>query len=299
MRIATSQLYSRPTMQMGRLMAQADAAQTAISTTKRFSAPSGDAGAYLQLQTLKRGTADDAAFADNVKTARNVLEQVDTTLGHMETQLQRAMELTVQARTGTLSPANRAAIAENIDAIRDELFALANTSDARGHPLFAGAAGDTAYVRQEDGSIAYAGSADAAAAIPVANGDKIQATLPGTQIFGPAGEDMFAMLAGLSAALRSGDDVSAVSGEALDAINSKLNDVSATRAMAGARAARLELEQDRMSEIAINRETARSEIEDTDIAATVTELQRTLTVLQATQASFTKLTAMNLFDYLR
>ena len=35
------------------------------------------------------------------------------------------------------------------------------------------------------------------------------------------------------------------------------------------------------------------------MTATITELQKTLTVLQATQASFSKLTQLSLFNYLR
>jgi flagellar hook-associated protein 3 FlgL len=40
-------------------------------------------------------------------------------------------------------------------------------------------------------------------------------------------------------------------------------------------------------------------LEDTDVTTAVTQLQKTLTILQATQASFTKLTSLSLFDYLR
>ena len=36
-----------------------------------------------------------------------------------------------------------------------------------------------------------------------------------------------------------------------------------------------------------------------DIATNIAQLQQTMTVLQATQASFTKLTSVSLFDYLK
>lgn len=299
MRIATSQLYDKPMSLMARLSARADAAQTSIATEKKYATPSGNAGAYMQLQGLKRATADDKAYATNIDLARSVLEQGDTTLGHIETQLQRALELATKAATGTTSDANRVTIAQEIDAIRDELFALANTKDVRGHPLFGGSQGDVAYTRAADGTISFAGGADPAATIPVAEGDTIQASVPGSQLFGNGASDMFAVLADLSVALRTGGDISTATDSALTALNTRLSDVGSGRAMAGARAARLELDSDRLSEIAGDREVTRASIEDTDIASAVTELQKTLTVLQATQASFTKLTAMSLFDYLR
>jgi len=294
MRIATSQLYDRPTTLMARLTAQADAAQTSISTEKKYATPSANAGAYLQLQGLKRATADDKAYAANVDLARSLLEQTDSVLDHVESQLQRVQELTTQAATGTLSDANRTAIATELDSIRDELFALANTKDVRGAPLFGGATGDAAYARAADGTIGFAGTGEPSP-IPVAEGDQVEATVPGSRIFG----DMFAMIGDLSAALQAGGDVSAATDTALTAVKARLDTVGTGRASAGARAARLELEADRLSELGNDREATRASIEDTDIASAVTELQKTLTVLQATQASFTKLTSLSLFDYLR
>ena len=67
----------------------------------------------------------------------------------------------------------------------------------------------------------------------------------------------------------------------------------------GARAARVELEQAALKQAGIDREGLRSGLEDTDVTQAITELQKTMTVLSATQASFTKLQGLSLFDYLR
>jgi len=294
MRIATSQLFDRPLSLMSRLTVQADAAQTSIATGKKYTAPSENAGAYLQLQGLRRATAEGKAYAANVGLAGSLLKQTDSVLGHAETQLQRVQELTTQAATGTLTDANRLAISKELDSIRDELFAIANTKDMRGQPLFGGASGDTAYAKAADGTIAFAGAGEPSP-IPIGDGDQVQATIPGGPVFG----DMFAMIGNLSSALKAGGDVSPATDAALTSVQARLETVGSARASAGARAARLELDGDRLSELATDREATRVTIEDTDIASAVTELQKTLTVLQATQASFTKLTALSLFDYLR
>jgi flagellar hook-associated protein 3 FlgL len=298
MRIATSQLYDRPMSLMARLTAEADTAQTQIATQKQFTAPSGNASAYLKLQGLKRAGADDSAYSANIVTAQSLLSQSDSTLGSIETQLQRAQELTSQAATGTLTDANRQAIAKELDTIRDELFALANSKDTRGQPLFGSATGNEAYAKAADGTISFVGSG-APSPIPVSAGDAIHATVPGDDLFGSGAGDMFAVIADLSAALKTGGDVKAATGSALSAFTGLLSEVGAGRASVGARGARLELDADRLADIAIDREAVRGGIEDTDIASAMTQLQKTLTVLQATQASFTKLTALSLFDYLR
>ena len=298
MRITTSQLYDRPMSLMARLTAEADSVQTQIATQKKFIAPSGNASGYLQLQGLKRAGADDSAYSANIVTAQSLLSQSDATLGSVETQLQRAQELTTQAATGTLTDANRQAIAKELDSIRDELFALANSKDTRGQPLFGSATGSEAYAKAADGTISFIGSG-APSPIPVSAGDAIHATVPGDQLFGTGANDMFAVLADLSAALKAGGDVKAATGSALTAFTARLSDVGAGRASVGARSARLDLDADRLSDIAIDREAARGSIEDTDIASAMTQLSKTLTVLQATQASFTKLSSLSLFDYLR
>ncbi len=298
MRIATSQIYNRPASLMTQLSAEADRIQTQIATGKRIQTASEDPGAYLRLQGIRQQTADDGAWAANITMAQGLLAQTDTTLESVESQLQRALELATQASTGTMSDTDRKAVAEELTSIRDALFGLANTKDVRGQPMFGGATGDTAYVKAADGTISFAGSGEPSP-IPISEGVSVQSSVTGTRAFGNGASDMFAILGDFAAALEAGGDVKAAGNAALDGINASLGSVSLARTSAGARAARLELDADRIVDAGEARESARKELEDTDITTAVTELQKTLTILQATQASFTKLTSLSLFDYLR
>jgi flagellar hook-associated protein 3 FlgL len=297
MRVATSQLYNRPTSLMTRLTAEADRTQIQIATGKKLLAPSDDPGAYLRLQGISRQSADDGAYAANIGMAQGLLAQTDTTLESVEAQLTRALELATQASNGTLSDTNRAAIGKELESIRDTLFALANTKDVRGQPLFGGATGDVAYVRNPDGSIVFAGTGEPSA-IPIGEGVGIQGTVTGTRAFAASGSDMFAVLGDFAAALAAGGDVKAAGNAALTGIKGSLESVTLARASAGARSARLELDTDRLTAAGEAREDVRSALEDTDVTTAVTELQKTLTILQATQASFSKLSSLSLFDYL-
>lgn len=298
MRIATSQLYNRPASLMTQLSAQADKVQTQIATGKRIQTASEDPASWLRLQGMKQQTADDGAYAANITMAQGLLAQSDTTLDSVESQLQRALELATQAANGTLSDANRDAIAEELNAIRDALFGLANTRDVRGQPLFGGATGDVAFVQAADGTISFAGTGEPSA-IPIGEGLSIQGTVTGARAFASGASNIFAVLGTFAAALEAGGDVKAAGEAALNGINASIETVGVVRASAGARAARLELDTERLVDAGEARETARSALEDTDVTSAVTELQMTLTILQATQASFTKLTGLSLFDHLR
>ncbi|QIG78699.1 flagellar hook-associated protein FlgL [Stakelama tenebrarum] len=298
MRISTNQLYSRATGQINGLSMDANRLQTQIATNKRVEAPSDDATAWRRIQSLNRDDAIGKADAANVDLAQTLLGETDIALGSAETQLQRAQELAIQAATTTLNASDRAAIASELDGIVDELLSLANQSDVRGQPLFGGATGDTAFVKAADGSIAFAGSGEPAA-IPFGNGDSVHATVSGERVFGSgsAGGGAFGALASLSAALQVGD-VDAI-GMASDAIGGALDTIGATRSSVGARAIRLDYTLERLDTAATTRAESRSALEEVDMTAAITELQKTLTVLDATQSSFSQLTSLSLFDYLR
>lgn len=298
MRISTANVFSTPVRQMASLTARADELQTQISTGNKFIKPSDDATAYLRLQSLKRDGASDTAWEANLKLAQGVLSEGDSALASIETQLQRAKEMVTQAG-GIMSDADKKTLAQSIDHLVDDLLVLANSKDVRGHPIFGGATGETAYARNADGSISYVGTGQPPA-IPVGEANNVQAGVTGDMAF-KAGEDsdMFAVLQALSVALAGGGDIKDALADGMEGIDAALDQVAITRSSIGARAYRLDLEAERFDLAETNREEMRQGIEGVDMSTAISELQKTLTVLQATQASFTKLTSLSLFDYIR
>ena len=302
-RITTNQIFNRSLGQMGALNAQADKLQGQIATNKRFTAPSEDVAAYQRLAGLQRAASADAAASANVKLAGSLIDQADSTLASMETQLQRAQELATQAASGTLNDSQRATLSTALDGILTDLVNLANATDLRGQPMFGGADGATPFVQDANG-VRYVGTGTPPA-IPIGDGSSVQASDSGDRLFMqvPAADgtttNMFKVIGDLAAARKSGADGAAASSDALAGIKASLGGIAGARASFGARGARLELEADRLADVALDREAMRSDLEDVDVETTIVELQKTLTVLQATQASFTKLSSLSLFDYLR
>lgn len=297
MQVSTSLFYDRTASAMSRLSGQADRLQTQISTGKRLAAPSDDSVAYTRLQGIARDTAGATAASGNLDLAAAVLAQADTTLSAMTAQLQRASELAIQARSGTQDATSRAAIADEIDAIRAQLVQLGNTTDARGQPLFGGADGGAAVTANADGSYSFA--ATDPSAIPIGDGETVQPSETAARIFTAGGGNVLASLDALSAGLRFPTGGDAAAATAVTALTSAGAQVSTVQASLGARASRVELAQGALKQAGADREAMRSGLEDTDVTTTITELQKTMTVLQATQASFTKLQGMSLFDYLK
>ena len=304
MQIGTSHFYDTGASQLTKLSVQADTLNTQIATGKKISAPSQDVIAYNRLTAIKQANVDATAFGSNVSLAQSLLQQSDTTLTAIGTQLQRAAELTTQAANGTLSDANRKTIAIELQSIRDDLVNLAGTSDARGQPLFGSAGGGAAVSQAADGTVSFGGTGELPA-VPVADGVDVRATDSAARVFGniPASgggtTDVFAVLGSLISALNAGGDVTAATGAAADGLKGAITQVSNVQGSVGARAARLDIVSSQATDAAAARETDRTGLEDTDVSTAITQLQKTITVLQATQASFTKLGQLSLFDYLR
>lgn len=301
MTIGTSLLYDRAAQRLGALSTNATRLQTQISTGVRVQAPSDDAVSFRRLDTIRRDNADAVVNKSNISLAQTILDQADTTLGSVTDQLQRAQELVIQAGGGILSDADRAIIATQLRSVVDDLISLANTPDARGGPLFGAATGDTAVTRDASGAVSFTGTGTAPG-IPIGEGVTLQPSESAGRIFGGiAGGNIFAVLSSFATALETpgATTTAAASAATIDGINAGLDSVNAARGSLGARSARLELESARLETADTAREVERSALQDTDITRAIVDLQRTSTILEATQASISRLSQLSLFDYLR
>lgn len=270
----TSYFFDHNRDRLSSLTSTADRLQTQIATGKKLLTPGDSPAGWQRLQTLVQAKADSSAYAANITMAKAVLEQTDSTLGTIQTQLQRANELAIKANTGVLSTSDRASIAEELAAIVEDISKLSDTKDPRGLPLF-----DTA-----------------ASAIPIGDGVDVVVNSDKTRVLGTTIADLSTYVA----ALRDPNaDVAATSATAINAITSSIANVAAQQGSVGARAARVELFEGAAKDVAIVVEAQRSAVEDVDLTTTIADLQKTMTILQATQASFSKLSQLSLYDYLR
>lgn len=296
--LSSSLFFDRTSNAMSSLTARAQTLQDQISTGKKLSAASDDVVAYQQLRGIATANADGTADATNIGVAQTKLTSADTTLTAITSQLQRAIELVVQARNGTLGDSDRAGIATELGTIADTIAGLANTQDASGQPLFGGADTGAAVVANADGTHTLAKSATPS--IPIGAGQSVVPSENATAVLGlSGGRNTIDMLAALTTALKGGGDSSAALGDALTDLSTATTQVGDVQASLGARGARLDLVSAQFTTNATARETRRSALEDTDVTQAITDLQKTMTVLQATQASFTKLSSLSLFDYLK
>lgn len=298
MQIASSLMFDRSAARMGSLMSTAVKLQTQIATGKKFTSPSENVSVGQQLAEFDRKNIDAQAYTSNMNMSSSLLSQADTTLNSITEQMQRATELTVRAGNGSLSVQDRKVIGDEMKAIVDTLVGLGNVSDSNGRSLFGSAAGTPAITKNPDGTFLY-NTAPALSEVPIADNMTIQPTETAARIFQSPAGDTLAILTQLATALQQGDTTGESARNMLDKVNSATDQISIVQSSIGARAARVDLQQTLQENVSADREELRSSLEDTDMTSAAAEFAKTMTILNATQASFSKLSQLSLFSYLR
>lgn len=298
MQIASSLMFDRSAARMGSLMSTAVKLQTQIATGKKFTSPSENVSVGQQLAEFDRKNIDAQAYTSNMNMSSSLLSQADTTLNSLTEQMQRATELTVRAGNGSLSVQDRKVIGDEMKAIVDTLVGLGNVSDSNGRSLFGSAAGTPAITKNPDGTFLY-NTAPALSEVPIADNMTIQPTETAARIFQSPAGDTLAILTQLATALQQGDATGESARNMLDKVNSATDQISIVQSSIGARAARVDLQQTLQENVSADREELRSSLEDTDMTSAAAEFAKTMTILNATQSSFSKLSQLSLFSYLR
>lgn len=299
MQISTNLFYNNASARLSKMNERASELQTQIATGKKILKPSDDPAAAQQIAELDRRDADAVVYGNNMTLAGSLLDQANSVLDQINTQLNRATELATQAATGTQTDASRKIIGTELKSIVDSLVTLANTKNVRGQPLFGTAAGGAAVTDNKDGTFTFPPDA-AVSEVPIADGQSVQATESAKRIFDLGGSDnTLAMLSRMADALTAGGDVSTVMATSLDSLGKAIDQVANVTASVGARNARVDLQQQLLTTANTDRTELRGKLEQVDITDAVVQLQQMMTALSASQASFTKLSQLSLFDYLK
>jgi flagellar hook-associated protein 3 FlgL len=299
--LSTSAFYERATRQVGMLRAQAEELQQQIGTGERISRSSDDPVAAARLRTLERGQKLAAIDQRNSDIASNDLAMTDDALGSIANVIIRAQELATQAANGILSEDQRASIGMEITNLQQSLLLVMNGRDSAGHSLFGGQSSGAAY-ELTGGVYTYVGTGTRDG-VDLGEGQSVVSALTGPEVLevevGGVQTDLFAVLGNLAAALQGGGDQVAASRDALDGLGAGLSKVTTSQTVVGARMGWVELMNDRRDATSELVADEQQQIGGADLAKTMTRLQEVTTVLEASQASFVRLSGLTLFDMLR
>ncbi len=272
--------------------AQQDALQR-LGTGRRLQRVSDDPAGCVQLAEVETQAAAVDQFRSNVSTVRGMLQTSDSALNDTVLLLQREIVLGTEAANGTLSAADRSAVAGEVSGIRDQLLALANTT-YQGRYVFAGTAVHQPAFVSGNAGIQYQGS-NSVETIEIADGQRIQLTYPGDKMFDATGGSAFAATQQLLDALNTGSGIP----DAVTAVRGAFDQVRMQRVSMDTAMTQLDHAEQQLGSRNVELQARIQDLAGADLAETMTSIATADTTRQALLETAAHMNGITLFDFLK
>jgi flagellar hook-associated protein 3 FlgL len=272
--------------------------QRQVATGKRIQRASDDPSAAAAA-SVERGTlASIDQYSETADSANARLTVVDTVLSDIVQQLTSAQVTVLSARGTTLTAQQREAKAQELETLRDALFQDLNSS-FRGTYVFAGAASTTRPYNKDNAGVvsSYQGST-VEVAVDIDNGLEVAVGLNGEELArGSEVEDLFQVFDRAIDAARNGDvdELNIVAGD----LQRAFDRATTMQSRVGASLRAVDDGRLRLGESARASEALIAALEDTNMAAAVTNMTQAETTYRAALAAAAQMHRLSLMDYLR
>jgi flagellar hook-associated protein 3 FlgL len=269
--------------------------QEQIASGKQINKPSDSPDGTVSALRYRGDLRRIEQYKRNAQDGLDWLNVSDTALQRGVEALNRARELSIQARNGALDAAAREGMAREVDALRETMLTLANTA-VGDRPLFAGTASvASAY----DANGVYQGT------LPGTAGDRIErqldresavrVNLTGPEAFGTPGADVFKNLADLADRLRTNPAALGTSMDELSGAQARLRSALAT---VGARSNQVNSMIERNEAMRLDATQGLADVESIDITEATLNVKLQEVAFQAALSAAAKVTRSSLMDFL-
>ncbi len=307
MKVSTSQIFERAMTRMSAQQSNVSDMQTKLSTGKQVVRPSDNPDQAALIQRLTSAYQRQESYEKNLTAINSRFGAEEGALKSTENMLQRVRELAVQAKSDTLSPTDRQIIAAEVGALRDGLLSLANSTDASGNYIFAGAMTRTIpFAEGADGVMAYQGD-NSQQMVDVSDQRQLPLNISGNEVYSSVlreGEDgslerigFFAVIDDFTVALNNNDTIAIE--QSLGEIDGLTENLAVSLADVGSRINIAQAQADALADTKIRYQGLLSEAQDLDYTTAIAELTAEIMSLEAGQSSFIKISQLSLFDYIR
>ena len=134
-RVSTANQYDTALRNIGQRHTSLSNLQENLTSGKRVVRPSDDPVSAAQAERAINRLARIQTEQRALETQRNAIAQAESALGDAIGLMQNFRELTVSAGGGTLTPNDRATIANQLQGLREQIVEVANRKDTNGLPL--------------------------------------------------------------------------------------------------------------------------------------------------------------------
>ncbi len=266
-----------------------------LATGSSINRPSDNPAGAAQLIKINDLSAQVDSFQRSISNLSGQFSTADSTFSSVVTALQRAISLGVEAANGTLSDADRAAVATELTGIQSQLLSLANTS-YQGQYLFAGTSTAQPFVLDptQTSGVRYTGNTGTNH-VTIGAGYQLQVNVPGSQIFNGTGADMFLAINDLITSVQNNTGI----GGAVNEVDNALSYVSNQRVFYGNALNQTQSQQTYLSTQTLSLSQQLNTVGGANIAAVASQLVNDQTAQTAALEAIGKTPQSSLFDYLK
>jgi flagellar hook-associated protein 3 FlgL len=245
-----------------------NAATEQLASGRSVNRLSDDPAAVAALVGNHNSTGQDDQFLRNISSLQARFQVADSTLSNVVTVLTRAVAIGTEGANGTLSAADRQAVAGEVQGLTSQLLSLANTT-YQGTYIFSGTAVKTQpfALNTTTNAVTYNGDANTTS-VQLSNGNPISTSVPGSQLFQNASGDAFGALQNLNAALLSGNNI----GAAVIQVQTALSTVSTQRVFYGNGLNQITLSENFLSQDKVNLSSQENSLVGVDPAKAASDL---------------------------
>ncbi len=274
--------------------------QEQLATGRRIVRLGDDPTGSALIVDFKTSIERNEQYRKQIGSARSYLQASETVLQSLSDGITRLLELGQQGLSDTTGASGRPRIAQEVDGLRSNFIALANTQ-SDGKYLFAGSRTTTVpFSGPSSGPILYAGDG-ASIELDVSIGAMVATNLPGDRVFfGPGGQgsasDLFQAVTDLRDALNTNDRaLMQTAYDNLKSIHSRIQDLMTEL---GGRQAALDQLEESLGTFNLSLQAIQNTYESLDYPEAITAYGREETAQQAALSTLAKSNRQNLFDYL-
>jgi flagellar hook-associated protein 3 FlgL len=291
MRVTQSMIKDTMLRNLSQNVARLERLEQQITSGQRVSRPSDDPIALAAILRLDSSTAQANQHLSNVDSARSWMDATDQALMSIGDNILRARQIALAAPNTATSNSDRDAIAKELGALIGQVVATGNYQLA-GQYIFSGQQTRTAAFDGSTSPPTFVGNTNQIARII-----DVDVTIPINVTGDQAIQPTLEALTKIRDAVVANDFDAIRSGVAeLDTAHTKL---LSAQAEIGARTNRLESQRERLEDIKVNLARLRSETQDVDMPAVLSDYAVQDVVYRASLQAGAKAIQPSLIDYLR
>lgn len=295
-RITQSTMATRALAGLQDSMSRTQKLQEELSSGKVLQRPSDGPAQTAQALAFRADLKRLDQYGRNAQDGLGWLGTIDTGLTSSLDLMTRVRDLVLQGVNAASGPQDRAAMAAEVDTIKQGLLGLANAK-YQDRSVFAGTANTPAAYDALGGYLGDNGDVNRT----VAQGVGVTVNLTGPSVFGSGASSVFAVLDQIAADLRSGTPaaIAQLGSTDLGALDANRVNVQNKLAEIGARYHRVEMMQTRAQESTQTISSSLSEVEDVDLPKAIMQLQLQQVSYQSALGATARVIQPSLLDFLR